>query len=353
MPQRDVMSLATISSHGCPAIDLDALVMQARQRSAEFPDVLANHLPMILVALDRLGAGPERQAAFFDTYDIEKGLVPAPAPVAAVDAGSWTSVLGDRRREADARLFFTGEVMSRGIGRTVNAYLPRLAPGVAGSALHPVMRLAYGLLRDDPAEVGAALGYWACCYLPLPPAGASTADTDDPGAVLVRVAALPGLRALPAYDHLWHAIRAAAADPDFAPAVDWLRIDEATPARVAATALALYAATMDFAALHAVTGAHWVRVVSRVCPDPMLLRCFWQSVAALVPSIGFPSLPTSEELDAMSRLSCPDWPLIMSTAVASDDEHDISLVFSASEEDKIYGDPLYRVVAARRLGLIA
>ena len=329
MPQRDVMSLATNSAHGCPAINLDALVMQARQRSAEFPDVLANHPPMILVALDRLGAGPERQAAFFDTYDIEKGLVPVPAPV---DAGSWTSVLGDRRREADARLFFTGEVMSRGIGRTVNAYLSRLTPGVAGSALHPVMRLAYGLLRDDPAEVGAALGCWACCYLPLPPAGASTADTDDPGAVLVRVAA---------------------ADLDFAPAVDWLRIAEATPAHVAATALALYAATMGSAALHAVTGAHWVRVVSRVCPDPMLLRCFWQSIAALVPSIGFPSLPTSEDLDAMRRLSCSDWPLVMSTAVASDDEHDISLVFSASEEDKIYGDPLYRVVAARRVGLIA
>ena len=347
------MSLATISSHGRPGIGLDALVAEARQRSAEFPDVLANHLPMILVALDRLGAGPEREAAFFETYEIDKGLVPVPAPVAAIDAGSWTSVLGDRRREADARLFFTGEVTKRGIAGALSTYLPRLAPGVAGSALHPLMRLAYGVLRGDPAEVGTALGYWACCYLPLPPAGASPPDTDDPGHVLARVAALPGLRALPAYDHLWHAIRAAAADPDFAPVVDWLRIDGATPARVAATALALYAATMDFAALHALTGAHWVRVVSRVCPDPMLLRCFWQSVAALVPSIGFPTLPDPEWIDAMRRLPCPDWPLIKRTAVASDDEHDISLVFSASEEEKAYGDPLYRVVAARRVGLIA
>ena len=71
MPQRDFMSLATISSHNRPGIGLDALVVRARQRSAEFPDVLANHLPMILVALDRLGAGPEREAAFFETYDID------------------------------------------------------------------------------------------------------------------------------------------------------------------------------------------------------------------------------------------------------------------------------------------
>ena len=347
------MPLATPPRRDPARTGLDALLAEARHRSAEFPDVLANHLPMILVALDRLGADPAREAAFFETYDSDKGLVPVPEPVAAVDGTSWTTVLGDRRREADARLFFTGEVARRGIAGAVSAYLPRLAPGVAGSALHPLMRLAYGVLRDDPAEVGTALGYWACCYLPLPAAGRTPADTDDPGVVLARVAAMPGLRALPAYDHLWHAIRAAAADPDFAPAVDWLRIDGDTTARVAATALALYAATMDFAALHAVTGAHWVRVVSRVCPDPLLLRCFWQAVAALVPSIGFPALPSAEQLDAMRRLPCPDWPLIMSTAVASDDEHDISLVFSASEEEKVYGDPLYRVVAARRLGLIA
>ncbi len=347
------MPTATLTGRPRPRIGIDALVEDARHRSVEFPEVLANHLPMILVALERLGADPERAAAFFDAYDTGKGLVPVPAPVAAVDAASWATVLGDRTRETDARSFFTGEVARLGIRKAVCSYLPRLAPGVAGSALHPLMRLAYGVLRDDPAEVGTALGYWACCYLALPPATGAPPDCEDPGLVLARVAALPELRALPAYDHLWHAIRAAAADPDFAPVVDWLQVDAATPARIAATALALYAATMDFAALHALTGAHWVRLVARVCPDPMLLRCFWQSVAALVPSIGFPTLPTSEQLDAWRRLPCPDWPTIKRRAVASDDEHDISLVFSASEEEKVYGDRLYRVVAARRVGLIA
>ena len=329
------------------------MVAEARRHSAEFPDVLANHLPMILVALDRLGASRERQADFFARYSTGKGLVPAPEAVAPVDRASWATLLGDRARETDARLFFTRETARLGIRDAVSAYLPHLAPGVAGSALHPLMRLAYGLLREDPDEVGAALGYWACCYLPLPPTGRAPPDTGDPGAVLARVAAFPGLRALPAYDHLWHAIRAAAADPDFAPVVDWLRIDETTPARVAATALALYAATMDFAALHAVTGAHWVRVVASVCPDPLLLRCFWQAVAALVPSIGFPALPLPDQLDAWRRSPCPDWPDIKAAAAASDDEHDISLVFSASEEEKRYGDRLYRVVAERRVALIA
>lgn len=347
------MTSATLPSRNRPRPPLDDLLDEATDRSVEFPDVLANHLPMILVALDKLGASPERMASFFSTYRDGKGLVPVPAPVAPLSTSSWTTVLGDRTREADARVFFSCEVARLGVREAVSAYIPSLAPGVAGSALHPLMRLAYALLRHDPAEVGIALGYWACCYLPLPPATSAPPETDDPGAVLARVAALPGLRALPPYDHLWHAIQAAAADADFAPVVDWLRIDAATPARVAATALALYAATMDFAALHAVTGAHWVRLVSTACPNPTLLRYFWQAVAALVPSIGFPTLPAPEQLDMWRRLPCPDWPDIAAKAVASDDEHDISLVFSASEEEKVYGDRLYRVVAARRVGLIA
>ena len=35
-----------------------------------------------------------------------------------------------------------------------------------------------------------------------------------------------------------------------------------------------------------------------------------------------------------------------------DDEHDLSLAFSAGEEFKHYGDPLYKYVAARRLNMI-
>jgi len=38
-------------------------------------------------------------------------------------------------------------------------------------------------------------------------------------------------------------------------------------------------------------------------------------------------------------------------AVASEDEHDVSL-FSAREEQTIYGDRLYQIIAAKRMNLI-
>ena len=60
----------------------------------------------------------------------------------------------------------------------------------------------------------------------------------------------------------------------------------------------------------------------------------------------------AEELEAWRQIKTPDWVEIKRAAVASNDEHDLSLVFSASEEQKIYLDPLYRLVAARRVGLL-
>ena len=331
---------------------LDDLLREARTFSAEFPVDLANHGPMALIILDRLGAPNQRLRDYFEAYRIANGLVSVPSPIARIERETWTLNLGDRSREGDYRAFFGREVSRLGIRDAVNRYLPTLLPGIAGSALHPLMRLAYGILRSDPAEVGTALGYWAACFLPLPPATGAPPETDDPAEVLARVAAMPGLRNLPVYDHLWHGIRAVGADPDFANAVDWLRIGPRTTARAAATALALFAGTMDFAALHAVTGCHWVRLVATTCADPLLLRHFWQVVAALVPAIGFPELPSLETLQLWRERPCPEWPAITAEAVQSDDEHDISLVFSAREEERVYGDRLYRVVAARRVGLI-
>ncbi len=338
-----------------PSSMLDALLAEAREDSVEFPPFLANHAPMVLVVLKELGASDERIAAYLDHYRDANGLVPPLPPVSPIRPENWTGALGDRSREADYRAFFAGEMARLGLKDAVAAYLPTLLPGIGASALHALMRLGYGLMRRDPAETGTALGYWSATFLALPPQGLAAPITDDPAQVLSRVAALPSLReVVPESDLLWHSIKAVGWTPEFAPAVDWLRIDGGTPERVAAVSLALYAGTMDFSALHALTGMHWVRLVAPYCPAPeKLLRHFWQVIAALVPKIGFPTLPDAEVLAEWRERPCPAWPAIATAAIASDDEHDISLVFSAREEEKHYGDRLYRIVAARRMHLVA
>ena len=334
--------------------ELDRLLADGREFSGEFPFFLANHLPMILVAMQRLGGSDQRLAEFFAVYRDKNRLAALPMPVRRIERGDWSSALGDRSRESEYRTYFREEVARLGNRAAIATYLPTLLPGIAASATHGLMRLAYGVLRNDAAEIGAALGYWAATYLELGRATGAPPITDDPGEVLVRLQAMPGLRQVETErDLLWHFMRAVAAKPEFGGLVDWLRIGPDSQRRVAAASLALYAATMDFCALHAVTGAHWIRLITPVTPDPDLaLRYFWQAIASLYPKIGFPDLPSAEMVDEWRHADCPEWPEIKAAAVRSNDEHDLSLTFSAHEEWKVYGDRLYQVVAARRMQLI-
>ena len=114
-------------------MSLTAIRQRARRDSVEFPHQLANHAPMIVVALDRLGASRARVADWCDEYRGLSGLVPPPPPVAPILAQNWDAALGDRTRERDYREFFTGEVRRLGLAGAVRLYVPQLVQGVAGS----------------------------------------------------------------------------------------------------------------------------------------------------------------------------------------------------------------------------
>ncbi len=330
------------------------LKAESRRDSVEFPPFLANHLPMVLVALDRLGASPQRLLAFAQTYRVANGLVTAPVAQSRLTRDDWMSALGQRALEGELRQFFAQEVTQAGGSVAIATYLPQLARGIAGSAFHPLMRLAYGVMEEDEAEIGIALAYWAATFLPLRDPGTAPGVTADPVEVLRRAAKLPGLAdAAPESDLLWHNMRAVAAVPSFAGVAGWLIIRDDTLDRMAAASLALFAGTMSFEALHAVTGCHWLRHLQRVVPDMTpLLRHFWVGIASLMPKMGFPEIPTPQEIELLRGMPTPGWVEIKARALASDDEHDHSLTFSAFAEWRRTGDDLYRVVAAKRLGLI-
>lgn len=144
-------------------------------------------------------------------------------------------------------------------------------------------------------EVGVALGYWAATYFELRPATGAPPLTNDPAEVLARTMAIVPLHDLKLHELLWRNMRDAAAVAEFAPVVDWLEIDDATRAKMAATGLAIFAATQHFAALHIVTGLHWLRIVEPHANRATffaLLRHFWRGVAGLVGNWGFPRCRT-------------------------------------------------------------
>ncbi|OLT18731.1 hypothetical protein BJF78_00735 [Pseudonocardia sp. CNS-139] len=336
-----------------------AALADAARDACEFPKYLANHLPMILVALDALGADGPRLAGYAERYRAAKGLVPAAEPVRPITAADWRDHLGDRSRETDYRRFFVAEVGRLGIAAALAQYTGVLADGIGASALHGLMRLCYALLREDPDEVGHALGYVAATYLPAPPLPAATAEPwADPADLVVAVTGMPEVfDAVPrSMDLLWHRIEASFATPAFGPVAARLATGPGTPARMAAGSLTLYAGSNCFTSLHVVTGTFWARVVAAYLDPPTaarLLTRYWQVVLALLPAVRHPALLPAEEEDVLRHTPAPSWAEIAAATVASDDEHDISLVYSAYREHAVYGDPLYKVVAARRVGLVA
>jgi hypothetical protein len=349
-------SARAIASHQTAATQegLERAVAWSRQWSWEFPFCLANHLPMVLVALHRMGASDERLQAYCHIYHKQNGLVPVPEPIGAITRDNWRGFLGQREREADYRTFFASEVARLGATPAALLYLPELMPGIAASATHAFMRMAYATMTDSDEETGVALAYWSATYLSLGASRGLTPSTDDPAQVLAFMSGPAAFRNVePERDLLWHFMRAVSEKPEFAPVVDMLAIGPGTHDRIARCSLSLYAATLDFCALHAVTGTHWLRLMApRAADTATPLRYFWQAIASLVPKIGFPSLPSADELETWRRSRLPDWSEIYREAVVRDDEHDLSLTFSAGEEFKHYGDRLYQYVAAKRLSLV-
>ncbi|WP_216671291.1 questin oxidase family protein [Mangrovicoccus sp. HB161399] len=338
-----------------PQQDVDGIMAAMPAYSTEFAETFANHAPMVLVALDRIGGGADRLHDFFRSYEAYKVLLPVQPGTAPLTAADLPALLGAREREDDLRRYFAAEVDRLGWREALAVHLPGLASGVGASALHALMRTAYGILREDPQEIAIALAYWHWSHLALPPATGAAPVTADPAEVLARAGRIDALRALPLHGLLWQNMAESGRCAGFAPVVDWLEIGPDTLDRMAAASIALFAATQDFSALHAVTGCHWLRIVLPCCSadtQETMLRSFWQCIAALSGEMGFPALPSAARLERWRMAEAPDWPAIFAAARLSDDEHDISVAFSASEEDRIRPDPLYRVSVARRLGLI-
>jgi hypothetical protein len=311
---------------------------------------------MILIALDRLGASRQRLQAYFEVYRALHHLVPIDVPKeGCISSMSWQTYLGERAFEADMRAFFAAEVKRLGVESTLREYVPKLELGVAASALHALMRVAYGNFSEDGDEIGVGLAYWACTYLPLGDPEVSVPTTTEPLDILLNLRACLNRRPPKSeIDLLWHFMRDLARMPEFCAVPGALQIRSNTLAKLRGASLILLASTMTFEALHAVTGCHWLRMLGpEISAAPRLLSAFWTAVAAVYPKIGMPLPLDADQINALRNIpGIPNWADIASVAVERDDEHDISLTFSAREEWQLTHDRLYQVVAAKRLGLV-
>lgn len=311
------------------------LLEAASHYHVRYGDRLANHLPMVLIALDKMGASHEQMRRAFDRSvpHLERPQLLPPDPDIPIEEC--------RNREElfpTALQYYETQIKQHGIAGCLRRELPPLLPAIATAAFHPLIRTAYGVDAHHQEEVAAGLAYWNLEYQTLPASeerAALNADEILPELAqrypLISIA--PGNIA----DHMVAVTRQQG----------WME----TPVQpeqlgledIARVAIKAYLGTGDFTLLHGVTGCHALRLLLPFCAEPEhALRYFWAGLAIAYLSTGPKNLREAAETGTVL-----DWRGIREKARRSDDDHEIKLTYSCLREFRQYGSQEYQYVAER------
>ncbi|MFD7509140.1 questin oxidase family protein [Streptomyces sp. NPDC059853] len=307
---------------------LDEALIRLHATGPEFEGWLSNHGPMAVEALVRRGQGA-RVHRWLDGY--RRVLEERPGSYGPITAENWREALGDARYLADWAGFF-GRLLAERPWRAVLAeWWPRLLPGIAGGATHPVIRvghavrvlLAEGESAPRIAELAQGLGYWAARHQPLPAGAVGTAAASGADAALGAVAGVPDPSR--GINHRLEQVRGV---PDWPgagerdPAVARQRLTELV--RAAAGFYAEHAHGNPVMLVHAVTAPNAVLRTLPALPGELWwpgLRAAWAASAAVVAAYR-PAGPQPE-------VAVPDGLVgaeLFERAAVHGDEHAIKLV---------------------------
>lgn len=320
------------------SLPLKQLLDDGARWDAEYADGLSNHLPMALIALERLGAGQARLHQWAAAYTHARQLQPARAQESWPAGDPWRERFGQRAAWPAYRDLFRRWIADEGAIGMLPQALPVLLPGCGAAAFHGLIRSAYAVQVGHLGELADGLAHWAAFHLPLGelPAAANAGTERDPAALLRQLRA--GRSVAPAIaGRMADAARGGAVNRVIAA----LAIDGRTPERLARAAALAYAESGNFTALHLVTGCHAMRVLARFVDDPQQAwRWYWQAYAHGV---------VAARLAAAPPVALQPWSALVRVACASDDEHVVKLVDSAREHERAYGGGVWRRAASRAL----
>lgn len=310
----------------------NSLLIQGHRFAPLYGDRLANHLPMGLIALDKLGATATDLTRFFEKESAKL------EPIDSVHAYRKDQVTADEFRELASQCH--QDLVRDGVGQVLRSWLPQLAPGIGASAFHALIRLAYAIESENKMEIAFALAYWKIEFLELnlpaervPHSPMEIAQRlieptkvylTDEGIIvdkMKRIAGCPGL-----------------AEERIQPVT--LSLDA-----LAHFALIAYSRKDDFTLLHLLTATHAFRqLLPYFVERDLALRYFWQAVL-----VAFLTTDHSAKLDMQPGQEEFTWRQAKSLAVASPDVHTIKLTYSASCESQVYGQQNYLELVRRRL----
>jgi len=325
---------------------MNGLTMTHTLIHPDFGNGLTNHEPMVVSALKELDA-TKAHIAHYQALMAEK-TKPVTEPLINIRHDDELLLwLGKGQNYAGLHHYFAKQQAELGSRHLVNRYVPTLADGVTGGALHPLIRLGHAVHDDRNDEIVAALAYWAWAYQALPYPQADDERNVDVSEVL------PSLLD----DVHWPTSRIdrPTITDEFAvlvvmPAYQQLRFN-ANSASLSFEKLRSLSATAlwmhdDFTLLHGVTGLLAAERVTKWLDDKsLLLRPMWKAIviAWLSKGLRWRSLPL---IDGEPTLSLSQ---IKTLAAHGMRDHTVKLVAACLENYRKTQDKLYWWIAQREV----
>lgn len=305
---------------------------------------LANHLPMVLHALDELGADAarlERQLA--------RALPRFSRPVERLPPRClvvWAAQRGEPAAYPALAAHFEADLAARGAAPVLREALPLLVDGLATAAFHGLIRTAHAVEAGHRPELARALAHWASRWRTVPrPAGLPSMAWGKWVGALDAADSLPR----PGGRMITERIMQVVAGPVYARLAGRLRIDAGVLRRLSLRAARAYARDRDFTRLHLVTSARALRVLSPWFADPAdTVGRYADAFAAAWLASGGPVGPAQPDRGRSAAVptSPAEWPRLAAEAIACDDDHLIKLVHACRDEAAGHNASVYRRCAA-------
>ncbi|MDB5934724.1 MAG: hypothetical protein JWQ01_2068 [Massilia sp.] len=302
-----------------------------------------NHLPMVLVALARMGATPARLQEHFDFW-VETYAIEEVNPELSLSAENWNIFVGVPEAFGSLQRYFSQWVASSDASTVIQSVLRKVPFAPATQAFHAIIRIAYGLESANASEIAAGLAAYVATNL-----SCEIDFSDRPKAASVK----EGLRLLSdrfcgstwPHGSITGKLGAIASNQAF---LDELRLppmDSGFLDELARAAIDLYWQTSDFTVLHMVTGTYAARLLLAGVPADLAEQFYpslWTAMAAAYVSVG---APRERSLELPEQVM--EWEDILALAIDSMDDHVIKMVYTSHIESLGSDDPLYRAAASR------
>lgn len=319
----------------------NALFEQSRNASPTYQGRLANHLPMTLVALHRLGASDQTLSRFFEHY---RGKL-EPLSVEK-NSTSPNSCNNTEQRLFEALNYFRKALSTHNRSTVLQQHLYELAEGICASAFHCLIRLGYALTLNDNEELALTLAFFATEYQSLgqlnePDQAEQTLEFRE---IIAYIQQQPSLaeQTVSAPNIIVRLDRVAALD-DFGHVIEKMKTCHPSLSTLTQFSRDLFYSTANFTALHCLTGCHALRRVLYQLNDDrlasQLIRYMAVSIAAVYISIKTPLVQDLSIADFAQPIV--DQEALTVNALQSLDEHVIKVTHSCFDEFQHYNDPIF------------